>query len=60
MYTPLISAVLSFTNPSGQRMLAARFDLFDFTLLIIGAIVVLIARVMDEGRKLEDDQAYTI
>jgi len=60
IYITLISAIISFSNPPGQRMLVAQFELPDISALIIGAIVVLISWIMDEGRKLEDEQAHTV
>ena len=60
IYLPLLSITLSFNNPPGQRIVAAGFELVDVTALITGAVVLLISWVMDEGRKLEDEQAYTI
>lgn len=60
IYLPLLSLILSFTNPPGQRIVAAGFYLLDVTALVTGAVVLLISWVMDEGRKLEDEQAHTI
>jgi len=60
IYITLISAIISFSNPPGQRMLVAQFELPDMSALIIGAIAILISWIMDEGRKLEDEQAHTV
>jgi len=60
IYLPLLSLTLSFNNPPGQRIVVAGFYLIDVTALVTGAVVLLIAWVMDEGRKLEDEQAHTI
>ena len=60
IFVPLISIILTFENPAGQRMLTIGFDVSDLAALIIGAIIVLISRVMDEGRKLEDEQMHTV
>ncbi len=60
IFTTLISVVLTSGNPPGQRMIVAQFVLADFSMLIIGAIVVLISWVMDEGRKLAEEQTYTV
>ncbi len=59
-FTPLISIVLSFTNPPGQRAMVAQFDILDITTLLIGGVVLSISWVMNEGRKLEDEQAHTV
>lgn len=60
LFTPLISMVVSFTNPVGQRELVVGFELIDIFTLIIAGIVLIIAWVMNEGRKLEDEQAHTV
>ena len=60
LFAPLISLVITFNNPPGQRALVAQFGIMDATNLIIGAVILLISWVMNEGRKLEDDQAYTV
>lgn len=60
LFTTLISMVLSFGNPPGQRLVVAEFSVSEFTMLIMAFIVLLISWVMDEGRKLQDEQRYTI
>jgi len=60
VFTPLISIAMTFTNPPGERVLVAKFGVLDFSTLIIGGIVLLVSWVMNEGRKLEDEQAHTI
>ncbi len=60
LFTPLISLVVSFANPVGQRSLVVGFEIMDIFTLIIAGIVLIIAWVMNEGRKLEDEQAHTV
>jgi DUF2975 family protein len=60
IYITLISAIISLSNPLGQRVLIVQFELPDISALIIGFIAVLISWIMDEGRKLEDEQAHTV
>lgn len=60
LFTPLISAVITHGNPVGQRMLTVGINFSDLSVLIMGAIVVLISWVMNEGRKLEDEQMHTV
>ena len=60
LFTPLISAIMTYSNPPGDRMLVAQLGVFDISTLLIGCVVLLIAWVMDEGRKLEDEQAHTV
>lgn len=60
IYTPLISLVITSANPVGERVLSVQFDIVDLFTLIIGGIILVIAWVMNEGRKIEDEQAHTI
>ncbi len=56
----LISVVLTFNNPVGERQIVAQFGFSDLATLITGAVVILVSWVMIEASKLEDEQAYTI
>lgn len=58
--TSLLSVITTFNNPPGERMLMATFGFSDLAMLLIGGIVILISWIMDEGRKLEEEQAHTI
>ncbi|WP_126456826.1 DUF2975 domain-containing protein [Sulfuriflexus mobilis] len=60
LYLPMLSGVVTSVNPPGQRLIAAQLGLSDFVILLMGAIVVLISWVMDEARKLEEEQAHTV
>jgi len=60
LFTPLITAVMTHGNPPGQPMIMLTLNFSDLSALVMGAIVVLISRVMDEGRKLEDEQLHTV
>ncbi|NNE83230.1 MAG: DUF2975 domain-containing protein [Alphaproteobacteria bacterium] len=60
VFTPLISVVVTFANPPGQRVLSAQFGVLDIATLLIGGVVLLISWVMNEGRKLEDEIAHTV
>lgn len=60
LHTPLLSIVLTATNPPGEKALVLQVGSPHLTTLITGGIVLLIAWVMDEGRKLEDEQAHTV
>jgi hypothetical protein len=59
-FTPLVSFILTFVNPPGERAMVAKFGISDISSLIIGAVVLLISWVMNEGRRFEDEQAYTV
>lgn len=60
LYTPLISLVVSSTSPHGERVLVAQFGITDLLTFLIGGIILVISWVMNEGRKLEDEQAFTV
>ncbi len=60
IFTTLISIVISYGNPPGERMMVVGFGTSEISTLIIGAIVVLVSWVMNEATKLEDEQAYTV
>ncbi len=60
IHTPLLSMVLSFNNPEGQRMLTLQFGTQNLSLFIMGAMLVLVSWVMSEAVKLEHEQAHTV
>ncbi|MCH9675121.1 MAG: DUF2975 domain-containing protein [Gammaproteobacteria bacterium] len=60
IFTALISLVITFANAEGERVLVAEFGIVDLFALIVGGIILVIAWVMNEGRKLEDEQAHTV
>lgn len=60
LYTLLISLVLSSASPHGERVLVAQFGITDLFTFLIGGIILVIAWIMNEGRKLEDEQAFTV
>lgn len=53
----LLSVVLTLNNPPGQRVLALSLSSEQIVALFIGAVFVVIARVLEEGRKLADENA---
>jgi hypothetical protein len=53
----LLSFVLTLSNPPGQRVLALSLSTEQLVALFVGAVFVVIARVLEEGRKLADDNA---
>lgn len=59
LFTPLISAVITHGNP-GLPTITVSLNISDLSTLIMGSIVVLISWVMDEGRKLENEQMHTV
>jgi hypothetical protein len=60
VYKSISGVLFTLGNPPGQRVLKVGFGSADFTALIIGLLILVISWVMEEGRKLEEDQALTI
>jgi hypothetical protein len=60
IFVTAISAVISFNNAPGERVIVAQFGVTDIAMLLIGFVVVLVSWVMDEAVKLEDEHAYTV
>ena len=60
LYQILMSFVLTFDNPVGQRMISLSFDFDYFRNLVLAGLVFLIAHIMREALKLKDEQALTI
>lgn len=56
----LLGIVLTLDNPPGKRLLVLGMDGGDFTGLFVGAAVLIISWVMDEARKMQEDQALII
>jgi hypothetical protein len=53
----LLAVVLTLNNPPGQRVLALSLSTEHIIALFVGFVFVVIARVLEEGRKLADDNA---
>jgi len=60
VYGALMSVILSFNNPPGERMLAIGFEGLDFLTLVLGFIILIISWVMKEGYILADENCHTI
>jgi len=58
--TTLLSVILTIDNPPGKRIIAVMFDSGDFTGIFVGVVVLIISWVMDEGRKIQEDQALIV
>lgn len=56
----LLSVVLTLHNPPGQRLFSIGLSSADLTTLLTGGILAVIAWVMEEGRKLQEDQDFTV
>lgn len=56
----LLSIVLTLNNPPGQRQITLGLFSADFTGIFVGIVILIIAWVMDEARKIQEDQALFI
>jgi len=60
IHRSLLSMVLTLHHPPGQRYITFELGSPDLTALLIGLALAIIAWVMDEGRKLQEEQDYTV
>jgi hypothetical protein len=56
----LLSVILTLGNPPGQRLLVVGLNSGEFSGVFVGIVVLIISWVMDEARKLEEDQALIV
>jgi hypothetical protein len=54
------TAVLTALNPEGQRSVTVSLEDGNLTLVVVGLMLILVSRVMDEGRKLQEEQRLTV
>lgn len=55
----MVTAV-TFSNPPGHRYFSIGFGTPNVGYIMIGALIILISWVMNEGKKLQEEQSYTI
>ena len=60
IHRSLLSVALTLHNPPGQRIFTLDIGSPDLTALLLGNILAVIAWVMEEGRKLQEDQDFTV
>lgn len=60
LHVPLLSLALTAANPPGQHVITLSLSSGMVTQVIIGLIIILVSKIMDEGRKLSEEQAYVI
>jgi len=56
----LITLVLTLTNPQGERLVQVGVDDTNISMVVVGIMILFISRIMDEGRKMNDEQALTV
>lgn len=60
LFQTAASVLFTLGNPPGQKQLVIQFSSNHLAVIIAGGIVILIARIMDQGRMLQDEQALTV
>lgn len=58
--TALLSVALTWSNPPGQRMLTLEFGSTQLGVIFVGAVLLVIAGIMELGRDLAEDQAQIV
>lgn len=60
LQTPLLSLAMSAGMPPGQRSLTVALGSVELASLFAGLVALLVSWVMDEGRRIEEEQSLTI
>ena len=60
LYTPLRGLAVTAANPPGRHLLVLAFGGTELALFFLAALAVVITRVMEEARRLDEEQALTV
>jgi hypothetical protein len=60
LYTPLAGLAVTAANPPGRHMLSLGIGSSELALFFVAAMAVVISRVMDEARRLDEEQSLTV
>ncbi|KGD88147.1 hypothetical protein JL37_26595 [Achromobacter sp. RTa] len=60
LYTPIMALTISSGNPPGQRLISVGIDAGVMVAAVAGGVLMVIAWVMDEARKINEDQQLTV
>lgn len=60
IYSGLISVILSFNNPPGERVLSLTLNGIDLLSILCGFVVLIISWVMKEAHKIADEHMHTV
>lgn len=60
IYTPIMALTISSGNPPGQRVISVGIDAGMALAAVAGGVLMVIAWVMDEARKIDEDQRFTV
>jgi hypothetical protein len=59
-FTPLYGLAVTAANPPGRHILSLGIGSSELALFFVAAMAVVISRVMDEARRLDEEQALTV
>lgn len=60
VHQALLTLALTFKNPVGQRMIQIGFGSANLSEIIMAIMIIVVAWIMDEGRRLSEEQALVI
>ena len=60
VHQALLTLALTISNPPGQRMISIGLDNQNLFAIVSAVIIILVAWIMDEGRRLQEEQALVI
>ena len=60
LYTPLHGLAVTAANPPGHHLLTLGIGSPELSLFFVAAMAVVISRVMDEARRLDEEQSLTV
>ena len=60
IYLGLLSLVLTISNPPGHRTITVGLGNDQLTLVVVALIIILISWIMEEGRKMHEEQEATV
>lgn len=60
VYQGLISPLLTWHNPAGQRSIDITLSQTNLSILVIAILMILVSWIMTEGYQLKEEQAYTV
>jgi hypothetical protein len=60
LFTPLFSLAVTAANPPGRHMISLGVGTTEVELVFLAVLALVIARVMDEARRLDEEAALTV
>jgi hypothetical protein len=60
LYQAAVSVVLTLNNGEGNRLVSIGMGTYDLAVVLIAVVILVIAWVMDEARRLKDEEALVI